>query len=371
MHALMMQPLRRTLTIGFGTVAMLTLALGWFAYREVTTLSSFIERIYRHPYTVGIEIRELEIDVVKMHRGMKDVMLASTPEAVNRYVAIVNAMEKEGLERIPLLLERFLGDPVMIKNVERAILDWRPIRAEVLAAVHGGERAKAIEINMGRAAAQVEAIGNAMDVLQKAADQRAQTLIAEANEERTQATTISLVLSAAALLFSILIGFGISLMLSRPIDALRKAMAQLAGNDLTTDIPYTAAGNEMGAMARAVEVFKTNGIEREKLRSDAGREEETRAMRQALMEESISSFEAGASAVIATLSAASAELQASSESMTSAAEDTKMQSATVASAAEEASVNVHSVTAAGEELSASISEILRQTQASSTATSEA
>jgi methyl-accepting chemotaxis protein len=56
-----------------------------------------------------------------------------------------------------------------------------------------------------------------------------------------------------------LLGFVSSRLISRPIPRLAKAMDVIAEGNYEVDVPYTALKNEVGAMARAVEVFRENG----------------------------------------------------------------------------------------------------------------
>lgn len=48
--------------------------------------------------------------------------------------------------------------------------------------------------------------------------------------------------------------------ISRPIPRLGKAMGAIAANDLKVEVPYTHNRNEIGEMARAVEVFRENAL---------------------------------------------------------------------------------------------------------------
>ena len=48
--------------------------------------------------------------------------------------------------------------------------------------------------------------------------------------------------------------------ISAPIVKMTTAMRRLADHDLTTEIPGTARGDEIGRMASAVQVFKDNGL---------------------------------------------------------------------------------------------------------------
>jgi len=57
-----------------------------------------------------------------------------------------------------------------------------------------------------------------------------------------------------------LIGFVASRFITRPIPRLAGAMDEIAEGNYEADVPYTEMGNEVGAMARAVEVFRQNGL---------------------------------------------------------------------------------------------------------------
>ena len=54
--------------------------------------------------------------------------------------------------------------------------------------------------------------------------------------------------------------------LSQPIGRLKTVMEVLARNDLKAEIPGVERRDELGEMARTVEVFKKNGIEVERLK---------------------------------------------------------------------------------------------------------
>jgi len=56
------------------------------------------------------------------------------------------------------------------------------------------------------------------------------------------------------------IGFVVSRLITRPIPKLAATMEVVAEGNYDVDVPYTEKGNEVGAMARAVEVFRENGL---------------------------------------------------------------------------------------------------------------
>jgi methyl-accepting chemotaxis protein len=153
--------------------------------------------------------------------------------------------------------------------------------------------------------------------------------------------------------------------LSQPIDRLKSVMQAFANNDLSADVPNKDARDEIGDMARTVEVFKTNAIEVERLKQQQLELQERSAVqRKADMHKLAADFEASVGEVIQTVATAAAELESDARSLTSTAEREEHLASTVAAASEEASANVQSVASATEEMSASVNEIARQVQES-------
>ena len=183
----------------------------------------------------------------------------------------------------------------------------------------------------------------------------------------------SLVLAAAVIL--LLAGLGAFLLgrgLSRPVAALTETMNRLSGGDTGIAIPGRARADELGTMAKAVEVFRQSMIEAEHLRSEQAETEKRAAtQRKADMRRMADEFEAAVGEIVGTVSTASTELEASATSMSRTAENTQRLSGVVTSASEEASANVQSVAGASEEMMASVTEIGRQVQESNRIAGEA
>ena len=160
--------------------------------------------------------------------------------------------------------------------------------------------------------------------------------------------------------------------LSQPIARLKSAMEVLARNDLRADVPGIERRDELGEMARTVEVFKKNGLEVERLKGEQQVNEKRAAeQRKADMIKMADNFEGAVGEIIETVSSASTELEASAGTLTKTAERAQEITTTVAAASEEASTNVQSVASATEEMASSVNEISRQVQESARMAGEA
>ncbi|GAA0568701.1 methyl-accepting chemotaxis protein [Caenispirillum bisanense] len=149
--------------------------------------------------------------------------------------------------------------------------------------------------------------------------------------------------------------------ISRPTIDLAHRMHDLADGRLDVEVVGGERGDEIGEMARAMEVFKQSMAERRRL-ADEQKAAEARAAaeRKALMLRLADDFERAVGEVVATVSDAASELEATASAMTSTAEETSRQSTAVSAAAEEATASVETVAAATEELTASIADISRR-----------
>jgi methyl-accepting chemotaxis protein len=157
-----------------------------------------------------------------------------------------------------------------------------------------------------------------------------------------------------------------------PLSAMRAAMSRLADRDFSVEVPGAGRHDEIGEMARTVEIFKQNGLDVERMRVEqAAADRRAAEQRKAELVRMADTFEAAVGEIVETVSSASTELEASASTLTSTAARAQELTTVVAAASEEASTNVQSVASATEELSSSITEISRQVQESARVASEA
>ena len=217
--------------------------------------------------------------------------------------------------------------------------------------------------------ASMDAYGKAMtalDKLVKGANQNAGEAVEQGKVAFGLAWYVILGCVSVTVLFAIIIGGYIAVIaISRPIGALTKVMEQLSRGDLATDVPGLRRGDELGAMAKAVQVFKDNAIEKrrmddaEKVRLVAERRRQQEA------EELIDMFGSSVSGVFHSLSVATKNMADTAQSMKGVVDDTNAQIDLVSQEVSEAESNAQAVAAASQELTAAIGEISRLVNTSS------
>jgi methyl-accepting chemotaxis protein len=182
----------------------------------------------------------------------------------------------------------------------------------------------------------------------------------------------SMIIAGIAILLGIVIGYLVARSITKPIVAMTGAMGELASGNKGVEIPAQGRGDEIGQMAAAVQVFKENMIEADRLRAEQEEmKQRTEAERRQAMLDLADRFEGSVGGVVKAVTSAATELQATAQSMSATAEQTTRQSAAVAAASEETTQNVQTVASATEELSASIGEITNQVSESNRIIGEA
>ena len=156
-----------------------------------------------------------------------------------------------------------------------------------------------------------------------------------------------------------------------PLAALRENMERLARHDLAGTVPARRRADEIGRMARTVQVFKDAMIASDQVAVEQGMEQVAKEVRVTRLGDLVAGFELQVSGMVGRLSSASVELEATARTMTGTAGQTTVQADAVVKASEEAGMGMQAVAAAAEQLAASVAEIGRQVQQSSRMSSEA
>ena len=293
------------------------------------------------------------------------------------YVAKPNAKLaetiKEEIAQLTLAFDRVIAavkgsdQAARMQDVAPLLPQYRQVFENMSAAVSEITRLRT-QVNTKTA----EAINKELDTVREV--QAANLKTTQATIAATSTSTIaqSAVVSGVALVLGAMLAGLISLGITRPVRAMTNAMTTLAGGNVGVEIPARDNTDEVGEMARAVQVFKDNMIETERLRGEQEEQKRrTEQQQRQAMREMADSFEAAVGDIVSEVSSQADELQATAQSMSATAEETERQSATVAAASEQAASNVQTVASAAEELSSSIAEISRQVATSSEMTARA
>lgn len=184
----------------------------------------------------------------------------------------------------------------------------------------------------------------------------------EALQHISDMVTTSILLSiVVTVLIVISLIFLLHIMIIKPITTIKGTMVALAEGDTSINVPFTAQVDEIGQMAGAVQIFKDQGIAKEKMEKEqAEKDKQAEQEKREALQNIAYSFETQVGSLVDSLASSSQDLQSTAQSMRNIADHTAQSSGTVARSSTEASSNVNSVASAMEEMSASSAEIASQ-----------
>ena len=202
--------------------------------------------------------------------------------------------------------------------------------------------------------------------------------------------TISLIVGGASIIFVLLASLVFRSAVTAPIMKITDNMRRLAEGDLNHEADFATRNDEVGDMARAMEVFRLNSIEMQRLQNeetqrlqsqrDADRQshidrvraqEEAERVKRDMLAGLAARFEQQVSGAMETVSAAARKIDAGAEKVTTAVASTRTIASSITDAAVEASSSTATIAAATEEMNMSLSEVSKQVQVSSDCASRA
>lgn len=210
-----------------------------------------------------------------------------------------------------------------------------------------------------------DSVATSLEKVMKSAD-----AISDATDEHA-GETVALAQTVVASVFALMIATFAGLMLIvrrtviRPMRQMTDSMKQLAGGDTTVEVPALQKRDEIGAMAKAVQVFKENAIRVAKIEEEqtalrARAEEEKRDAMNRMAED----FDTSVGNIVGQVSTAIEEMRVTATDMTGVAETNSEQAEKVRNDAQVTNSNVSAVASATEEMSTSVSEISSMVQKS-------
>jgi methyl-accepting chemotaxis protein len=335
-------------------------------YSSISTMSS-TEKMTVHTYEVLEQLNDVVGAMVNAETGVRGYLVS----ADTGFLAPYESGQKQfqtATAKVGSLTSDNAGQQKRLERVKQLANDWftNVAMREIALMKDPATQSKARELEASGAGKK--SMDGLRGVVQEmdAEERSLLTVRSEASRAASASAMFAMMTGGAiTLLLSLAGAIGIAFAVTRPIQRITTEMGILAGGNTSAAISGTERKDEIGQMAQAVQVFKNNAIEVERLKVEQTESDRRNAdQRKSEMVKLANSFEAAVGQIVNTVSSASTQLEASANKLTSTAERAQQVTTMVASASEEASSNVQSVASATEELSSSVNEISRQVQES-------
>jgi methyl-accepting chemotaxis protein len=210
---------------------------------------------------VAREAMDLRVDIIAISR--MTYQLAAQPEKAADFRAETEKRANEMLERLPKI--EATADQTELKQLQtiRSTLEtyFGEIRAMVDVAEKDGQDAAAIKAGLDEALAAQKTVTSAV----KEYSIYSGEALATARADALQSSSLALVIAVASAAACIVFGVVVSLLVARrgisaPVRSLTAAMSRLAEGNLDSTGTDAGRKDEIGEMARAVEVFRRNAL---------------------------------------------------------------------------------------------------------------
>jgi methyl-accepting chemotaxis protein len=348
----------------FALVLLLAACLGYFAVDRLGAVNDAAHDIRTNWLPSVRALGQVAAFSERANAVQNNLVLGSlSDKSMEAFKVAIDGRDKAWRDYEPTISpgeERRLADEVA-RQWSGYLASWN----QVVDLLKKGDKDAALALNSGD---KLVALGKYRDALQADLDLNTKggNEAAQLGEDIYASARLWIMVAIAlTVALCLAIAFAIVAGVSKPITMITEAMKRLAGHDLKTEIVGVGRKDEIGAMASAVQIFKDNMIEADRLTAAQEAERQVKEKRVQALDDLTKSFDAKVRELVGTLSSAATEMEATAQSMSSTADQTNKQSMAVASATEQASANVQTVATASEELASSIHEIGRQVAQSS------
>jgi methyl-accepting chemotaxis protein len=296
------------------------------------------------------------------------------PKAVAQHKARIAQLRKDYEDRHAYWLKKDLGaelNSAMTKgSYEPAMRFYSLVDSKFIPAIERGD----LDAARRAYSEMAEAYGAHRQVIDRAvelAGQRNKSVEQMADQQGLIFAGIVWAMSIVGILIAAGCAFGVLYGIMRPVNAINAVMARLATGDLDVTIRGTERQDEIGEMARSVDVFLQSGKERRRLEGEMRETRDKEIRRQKHLESEVQKFRQLVATVIQTLNRESESMRSAAHTLTEVSQLTANEAGSASRAASGAAYSSQAVVAATEELGASIKEISEQAHRTSAIVAEA
>ena len=195
------------LSLSFLLIIVLFIAFGVITIKGLFTLGKYVRTIYEHPLVVSNASLAAALNITKMHRSMKDVVLSTSAGELDEGKKAVAESEQSVYRQLDIVRDRILGKEGkdLEKQTRQLFVDWKPIREEVVRLLGEGKIADAVAITKGKGADHVVALENKMLELTSYARAKADNFLQAALKSQARMENITIGLTLAGVVFSLFI----------------------------------------------------------------------------------------------------------------------------------------------------------------------
>jgi methyl-accepting chemotaxis protein len=363
----------RKLVTSFSLIVLILMSVGGLAFQSLLTIGKNVGWT-THTYQVLEEFGAIIESMVNQETGLRGFIVgAGDRKFLDPYTNGGKAYRVH-FDKVKALTSDNAAQQRRLEELDHQVAAWRANVAEKVIEMVGKPETR-------EAGTQIEAGGAGKQYMDDIRGRVAEMDKIERDLLSARSEAMDSANSFARLVIIVGVGGAIALSaalvmilrnaLSTPLGQLAGVMKSLADGNTSVEVSGLTRGDEIGEMAKTVQVFLENARQTDQLRARQAAEQAARDKRTQVIDSLTADFDSTVSGMLDKVSNAATRMTGTSQTLSANAEQTNKQAAIVAAASEEASTSVQTVASAAEELSSSIGEIGRQVEQSSRITKSA
>ncbi len=248
--------IRTRLMLSFSIVMLFILIFSAYTIIQMQILSASIDKMYRHPFTVSNAVRDVNFNIARVYRTMKDMALARNEQDLQKAVDLADQFEKLVYQDIDVILERFLGDKTRVETLRDSFSKWKTIRGDVAGLVKQEQHEQAAEMTHKQAYQQLRQLETQMKEIIETANHVALTTQKNVNQEVKKTTIILIIITLIIFILTIWITISVSRSIINPIMFAATKAKEVASGNLSNEI-VVDSNDELGELLKAFSQMQT------------------------------------------------------------------------------------------------------------------
>ncbi len=242
----------RQINIWLGTCFLIVIIIAASALVYMEELWRNTARLYEHPLTVVRAVEAIEVDVLSIHRDMRQLPFEKDQQEIEKLIRNIDTYEADINRQMVILYDRYLGPRSDIDEASDALTQWETIRGETVRLLRAGqiEEAENRVKAGGVGGAQADKVMSNLVQISDFAMMKADEFYKAAQEQRNQNIRQLTVLLIVLLIVLLGIGYFFRKGIIPPLNELTTATEAMHQGKFDTRIQYEST-NEMGALSNA------------------------------------------------------------------------------------------------------------------------
>jgi methyl-accepting chemotaxis protein len=275
----------------FTLIGTIVLSFGVYSITRLQALNANVDELSENWMPSGSAARNVAANLAGLRIAYRDHVLATTDDLRQKAQSKLDNYWKTFAESVAKYesLDEDRADATLTNSIRQKMEVYRSIGEEIVTAARNNKNLEARDLIYTKMAPVGDDIATIANKLVEINEDGAQYARKASNEVFSTSLFITIAASAlSAVLTGLAIWFAFAA-IARPIEAITACMRKLADGQIDTLVPYQGRSDEIGHMAAAVEVFRSNALTNERLEreaaaqrelSDQQRQEQTRAAEQ-------------------------------------------------------------------------------------------